>query len=167
MSHSEQCRVYTSQDVAGVELGGSLKNVMAVGAGIIQGLGLGYNTLAAYITRALAEIKRLGKRLGAHETTFMGLSGMGDLVLTCTGPLSRNRMFGIELAKGRNPREVIASQKTVVEGFYAIEAAYRLSKTLDVDMPVSEELYHIVYDGKDVKTSLDDIIKRDTKEEDV
>jgi glycerol-3-phosphate dehydrogenase (NAD(P)+) len=166
MSHSEQFRVYTSRDVAGVELGGSLKNVMAIGAGIIQGLGLGHNTLAAYITRALAEIKRLGKKLGAKETTFMGLSGMGDLILTCTGPLSRNRMFGIELAGGKNPREAIASRKTVVEGFYAIEAAYRLSKTLGVDMPVSEELYRIVYGGKDVRTSLEDIIKRDTKEED-
>jgi glycerol-3-phosphate dehydrogenase (NAD(P)+) len=166
MSHSEQFRVYTSRDVAGVELGGSLKNVMAIGAGIIQGLGLGHNTLAAYITRALAEIKRLGKKLGAKETTFMGLSGMGDLILTCTGPLSRNRTFGIELAGGKNPREAIASRKTVVEGFYAIEAAYRLSKTLGVDMPVTEELYRIVYDGKDVRTSLEDIIKRDTKEED-
>jgi glycerol-3-phosphate dehydrogenase (NAD(P)+) len=166
ISHSEQFRVYTSRDVAGVELGGSLKNVMAIGAGIIQGLGLGHNTLAAYITRALAEIKRLGKKLGAKETTFMGLSGMGDLILTCTGPLSRNRMFGIELARGKNPREAIASRKTVVEGFYAIEAAYRLSKTLGVDMPVSEELYRIVYGGKDVRISLEDIIKRDTKEED-
>ena len=166
ISHSDRFRVYTSQDVVGVELGGSLKNVMAIGAGIIQGLGLGYNALAAYITRALAEIKRLGKKLGAHETTFMGLSGMGDLILTCTGPLSRNRMFGVELAGGRDPREVIASQKRVVEGFYTIEAAYRFSKTLHVDMPVTEELYRIVYGGKDVRTSFDDIIRRDTKEED-
>ncbi len=166
MSHCEQFRVYTSRDVAGVELGGSLKNVMAIGAGIIQGLGLGHNTLAAYLTRALAEIKRLGKKLGARETTFMGLSGMGDLLLTCTGPLSRNRMFGIELAKGGNPREVIASQKTVVEGYYTIEAAYRFSQSLGVEMPISEELYRIVYDGKDVRTSLEDLIKRDTKEED-
>ena len=166
ISHSDRFRVYTSQDVVGVELGGSLKNVMAIGAGIIQGLGLGYNALAAYITRALAEIKRLGKKLGAHETTFMGLSGMGDLILTCTGPLSRNRMFGVELAGGRDPREVIASQKRVVEGFYTIEAAYRFSKSLRVDMPVTEELYRIVYGGKDVRTSFDDIIRRDTKEED-
>jgi glycerol-3-phosphate dehydrogenase (NAD(P)+) len=166
LSHSDRFRVYTSQDVVGVELGGSLKNVMAIGAGIIQGLGLGHNALAAYITRALAEIKRLGKKLGAHEATFMGLSGMGDLILTCTGPLSRNRMFGVELAKGRDSRTVIASQKTVVEGFYTIEAAYWFSQTLHVDMPVTAELYRIVYGGKDVRTSFDDIIKRDTIEED-
>ena len=111
MSHDERFRVYTSRDVVGVEWAGALKNVMAIGAGIIEGLGLGHNTLAAYITRALAEIKRLGDKLGARETTFMGLSGMGDLILTCTGPLSRNRMFGIELAEGKDPQDVIASQK--------------------------------------------------------
>lgn len=166
MSHDERFRVYTSQDVVGVELGGALKNVMAIGAGIIEGLCLGSNTLAAYITRALAEIKRLGKKLGAREITFMGLSGMGDLILTCTGPLSRNRMFGVELARGKNPREVIASQKAVVEGFYTVDAASRLSKTLGIEMPITEELYRIVYEGKDIRTSFDDIRRREIKDED-
>jgi glycerol-3-phosphate dehydrogenase (NAD(P)+) len=166
MIHDERFRVYTSQDVVGVELGGALKNVMAIGAGIIEGLDLGYNTLAAYMTRALAEIKRLGNALGARETTFMGLSGMGDLILTCTGPLSRNRQFGVELTKGKDPEEVIRSQKTVVEGFYTIRAAYRLSTSLDIEMPITEELYRVVYEHKDIRTSFDDICRRAIKEED-
>jgi len=166
MVHDERFRVYTSQDVTGVELGGALKNVMAIGAGIIEGLHLGYNTLAAYITRALAEIKRLGCKLGARETTFMGLSGMGDLVLTCTGPLSRNRQFGVELAKGRKPEDVIRSQKTVVEGFYTIGAAYEFSRKLAIEMPITEELFRVVYEGKDIGASFDDICRRAIKEED-
>jgi glycerol-3-phosphate dehydrogenase (NAD(P)+) len=166
MSHDDRFRVYTSQDVVGVELGGALKNVMAIGAGIIEGLGLGNNTLAAYITRALAEIKRLGRSQAARDTTFMGLSGMGDLILTCTGPLSRNRMFGVELARGRDPREIIASQKVVVEGYYAVEAAYRLSESLDIEMPITWELYRVVYGGKGINSSFEDIRNRGTKEED-
>jgi len=166
MSHDERFRVYTTQDVVGVELGGALKNVMAIGAGIIEGLGLGHNTLAAYITRGLAEIKRLGARLGARETTFTGLSGIGDLILTCNGPLSRNRMFGIDLTKGRKALEVIRSQKAVVEGFYTIRAAYTLSQSLDIEMPITEELYRVVYEGKDIRASFDDICRRAIKEED-
>jgi glycerol-3-phosphate dehydrogenase (NAD(P)+) len=166
MSHDDRFRVYTADDVAGVELGGALKNVMAIGAGITEGLRLGSNTLAAYITRALAEIKRLGKRLGARETTFMGLSGIGDLILTCTGPLSRNRTFGMELAGGKSAIQLIESQKSVVEGFYTIDAAYRFSRRLGVEMPITEELYHIVYEGKDIKTSFEDIRHREIKEED-
>jgi glycerol-3-phosphate dehydrogenase (NAD(P)+) len=166
MVHDERFRVYTSQDVVGVELGGALKNVMAIGAGIIAGLGLGYNTLAAYITRALAEIKRLGCALGAREATFMGLSGLGDLLVTCTGPLSRNRQFGVELAGGKNPEEVIRSRKTVVEGFYTIGAAYKFSQKLRIEMPITEELYRVVYEGKDIRASFDDICRRAIKEED-
>ncbi len=166
MSHDDRFRVYTANDVVGVELGGALKNVMAIGAGIIQGLGLGSNTLAAYITRALAEMKRLGKRLGARETTFMGLSGIGDLILTCTGPLSRNRTFGMELAKGRSAVELIHSQKAVVEGYYTIDAAYQFSRRLGVEMPITEELYRVVYEGKDIVSSFEDIRHREIKEED-
>jgi glycerol-3-phosphate dehydrogenase (NAD(P)+) len=166
ITHTEAFRVYTSEDTAGVELGGALKNVMAIGAGIIEGLHLGSNTLAAYMTRALAEIKRLGVRMGARETTFMGLSGMGDLILTCTGPLSRNRTFGLELAKGGDPAALIASRKAVVEGYYTIEAAYRLSQDLGVEMPITGELYRVVYRGKDIKAAFEDIRKRDTKDED-
>jgi glycerol-3-phosphate dehydrogenase (NAD(P)+) len=166
MSHDDRFRVYTADDVVGVELGGALKNVMAIGAGIIEGLHLGSNTLAAYITRALAEMKRLGKRLGARETTFMGLSGIGDLILTCTGPLSRNRTFGIELAHGKPALHLIESQKAVVEGFYTIDAAYRFSRKLGVEMPITEELYRVVYEGKDIRASFEDIRHREIKEED-
>ncbi|MGA2192700.1 MAG: NAD(P)H-dependent glycerol-3-phosphate dehydrogenase, partial [Nitrospirota bacterium] len=110
--------------------------------------------------------KRLGAALGARETTFMGLSGIGDLVLTCTGPLSRNRQFGVELAKGKNPGDVIRSQKTVVEGFYTTGAAYKLSSKLHIEMPITEEIYRVVYEGKDIRASFDDICRRAIKEED-
>lgn len=163
-SHADTFRVYTTDDVVGVELGGAMKNVMAIGAGIIYGLHLGDNTLAAYITRALAEVKRLGQAMGARETTFMGLSGIGDLILTCTGPLSRNRMFGVELIT-RKPEQILATQKTVVEGYYTTDAAYNLAKSLAVEMPITEELYSIIYGGKDIITSIGDIQKREVKEE--
>jgi glycerol-3-phosphate dehydrogenase (NAD(P)+) len=163
-THAETFRVYTTDDVVGVELGGAMKNVMAIGAGVIQGLHLGDNTLAAYITRALAEVKRLGQAMGARETTFMGLSGIGDLILTCTGPLSRNRTFGIELIS-RRPEQILESQKTVVEGYYTTDAAYSLAKSLSVEMPITEELYRVIYEGKDIITSIGDIQKREIKEE--
>jgi glycerol-3-phosphate dehydrogenase (NAD(P)+) len=166
MIHSDSFRIYISDDTIGVELGGALKNVMAIGAGIIEGLKLGTNTQAAFVTRALAEMARLGKALGAKETTFMGLSGMGDLILTSYGNLSRNRLFGIELAKGKKARDIIDSQKNVVEGYYTIDAAHNLSKKLGIDMPITEELFKILYEGKDIKTSLQDIITREFKEED-
>jgi glycerol-3-phosphate dehydrogenase (NAD(P)+) len=164
--HSESFRVYTSEDVIGVELGGAMKNVMAIGAGVIEGLNLGTNTQAAYTTRALAEIKRLGNALGAKQTTFMGLSGMGDLILTSYGNLSRNRWFGVELSKGRKPEEIVGSAQIVVEGYYTIKAAHRFSKQLGIEMPITEELYRIVYEGKDVRKSLRDITTREQKEED-
>jgi glycerol-3-phosphate dehydrogenase (NAD(P)+) len=167
MLHNERLRVYTSEDVIGVELGGALKNVMAIGAGMIEGLRLGSNTEAAYVTRALAEIRRLGKALGARDATFMGLSGLGDLVLTCTGPLSRNRQFGIDLARGEKAAEIVSGQKAVVEGYYTIDAAYRLSKERNVEMPITEELYRIVYQDKDIRTSLEDITARVYKEEEI
>lgn len=163
--HDDYFRVYTSDDIVGVELGGAMKNVMAIGAGIIEGLNLGTNTEAAFITRALAEIKRLGKALGAKETTFMGLSGIGDLILTSYGHLSRNRQFGIELSKGKKPEDIIKLQKVVVEGYYTIDAAYRFAKKLGIEMPITEELYKIVYKGKDLQASLNDITSRGLKEE--
>lgn len=164
--HSDYFRVYRIDDVVGVELGGALKNVMAIGSGIIDGLHFGMNTQAAFTTRALAEIKRLGRALGARETTFMGLSGMGDLILTSYGNLSRNRLFGMELASGRRSADIIASQKTVVEGYYTINAAYNLAQKLGVDMPITDELYRIAYENKDIESSLRDIIKREFKTED-
>ncbi len=164
--HSDYFRVYRIDDIIGVELGGALKNVMAIGSGIIDGLNFGMNTQAAFTTRALAEIKRLGKALGARESTFMGLSGMGDLILTSYGSLSRNRLFGMELASGKKSADIIKSRKTVVEGYYTINAAYNLARKLGVEMPITEELYHIVYEGKDIPASLKDIIKREFKTED-
>ena len=164
--HSEYFRVYRSDDITGVELGGALKNVMAIGTGILEGLHFGMNTQAAFITRALAEIKRLGKHLGAKDTTFMGLSGIGDLILTSYGNLSRNRLFGIELASGKKPYDIINSQKTVVEGYYTINAVYDLARKLGVDMPITEELYRIAYEDKDIMASLRDLITREFKEED-
>ncbi|MCX7966231.1 MAG: NAD(P)-dependent glycerol-3-phosphate dehydrogenase [Syntrophorhabdaceae bacterium] len=163
--HSDIFRVYTTDDVMGVELGGAMKNVMAIGAGIIEGLSLGTNTKAAYITRALAEIRRLGKAMGAKDATFMGLSGMGDLILTSYGALSRNRAFGIELSKERDPEDIIKSQRNVVEGYFAIKAAYLLSRKMNVDMPITEELFKIVYEKKNVLDSFKDIKARGLKEE--
>lgn len=164
--HSDYFRVYRIDDIVGVELGGALKNVMAIGSGIIDGLHFGMNTQAAFTTRALAEIKRLGRALGAKETTFMGLSGMGDLILTSYGALSRNRLFGMELASGKGSADIIASQKTVVEGYYTINAAHNLAQKLGVEMPITEELYRIAYEDKDITASLRDIIKREFKTED-
>lgn len=164
--HSQNFRVYTSEDIIGLEVGGAMKNVMAIGAGIIEGLKLGTNTLAAFVTRSLAEIKRLGKSMGAKETTFMGLSGIGDLILTCYGKLSRNRAFGIELSLGRKAEDIIRNQKQVVEGYYTINASHSLSKRLNVDMPITEELYKIVFEGKNLLDSLEDITSRGLKDED-
>lgn len=130
-------RVYTSNDVTGVETGGALKNVMAIASGISDGLGFGHNARAALITRGLAEISRLGKAQGAKESTFMGLSGMGDLVLTCTGDLSRNRQVGLGLAKGKTLDEIAAEMRMVAEGVKTTEAAVELGERLGVDMPVS------------------------------
>ncbi|MCX8111464.1 MAG: NAD(P)-dependent glycerol-3-phosphate dehydrogenase [Syntrophorhabdaceae bacterium] len=163
--HSDNFRVYTNEDIIGVELGGAMKNVMAIGAGIIEGLNLGTNTKAAFVTRALAEIRRLGKALGAKDTTFMGLSGIGDLILTSYGALSRNRAFGLELARGRTSEEIIGSHNAVVEGYFTIKAAYLMSKKMNVVMPITEELYRIVYEKKDILESIRDIKNRGLKEE--
>ncbi len=164
--HNDNFRVYRGDDVVGAEVGGAMKNVMAIGAGIIEGLGLGTNTQAAFTTRGLAEIRRLGKALGAKDTTFLGLSGIGDLILTSYGGLSRNRAFGIELAKNRAPADIIKSQRQVVEGYYTVDAAYTLARKIDVEMPITEELYNIIYRNKDLTNSVNDITRRGIKEED-
>jgi len=151
--------------MVGVEIGGAMKNVMAIGMGIIEGLGLGTNAQAAFATRALAEITRLGCALGAKSTTFMGLSGMGDLILTSYGQLSRNRAFGYELARGRRPEEIIKSQHVVVEGYFTVKAAHRFSEKLGIEMPITAELYKVIFEGKDLKRSINDIKSRALKEE--
>ena len=153
-------RLYASSDVLGVELGGALKNVIAIAAGISDGMGLGNNARAALITRGLHEIKRLGKALGAKEETFYGLSGLGDLVLTCTGDLSRNRRFGLAVARGEK-----FTGKDVVEGVYTVKAVVQIARELSLEMPISEAVYKIIYEGKRPKEVMEELLKRPVKEE--
>ncbi|MCX7990801.1 MAG: NAD(P)-dependent glycerol-3-phosphate dehydrogenase [Proteobacteria bacterium] len=156
-------RIYTSDDVTGVELGGALKNVIAISAGICEGMKLGYNGMAALITRGLAEMTRLGVAMGANPLTFKGLSGIGDLVLTCTGSLSRNRQVGIKLAEGFKIEEIERDMKMVAEGVRTSLSVYELSKKYEVDMPISKEVYKIIYHKKDPKTALKELMERKLK----
>ncbi|MCX8084195.1 MAG: NAD(P)-dependent glycerol-3-phosphate dehydrogenase [Calditerrivibrio sp.] len=160
-------RVYRSKDLKGLELGGALKNVIAIAVGISDGLSFGNNARAGLITRGLAEITRMGLKMGAMLETFMGLSGMGDLVLTCTGDLSRNRQVGLEIASGKTIAEIQGHMKMVAEGVSTAKAAYDLSRELDVDMPIVTEVYRIIYEGKDPKESVIDLMNRPLKEESV
>jgi glycerol-3-phosphate dehydrogenase (NAD(P)+) len=153
-------RVYSSSDVVGVELGGALKNVIAIAAGCVEGLGFGHNARAGLITRGLAEIGRLAERMGAKPLTLAGLSGMGDLVLTCTGHLSRNRTVGYELGKGRTLAEVLATLGHVAEGVKTAKSAYDLSVKLDVDMPITAEVYRVLYEGKPPRQAVIDLMGR-------
>lgn len=162
---SDMFRVYTSSDVAGVELGGSLKNVIALCAGISDGLGYGDNTKAALITRGLAEISRLGAAMGADERTFMGLSGMGDLIVTCTSMHSRNRRAGILLGKGKSLEETLDEVHMVVEGVNTAKAAYELSKKYGVEMPIVEEANNILYNGASPREAVLRLMKRGRKSE--
>jgi glycerol-3-phosphate dehydrogenase (NAD(P)+) len=162
---TEYFRVYTNDDVVGVELAGALKNVIALAAGVSDGLGFGYNTRAALITRGLAEITRLGLAMGARQSTFAGLAGMGDLVLTCTGDLSRNRTVGIELGRGKTIKEILAGMKMVAEGVQTTVSAYGLSAKLEVEMPITEQMYLILYEGKDPRQAVADLMIRELKSE--
>ena len=141
-------RVYTHTDMLGVELGGALKNVIAIASGICDGLGLGHNARAALITRGIAEMTRLGERMGADKRTFSGLSGIGDLVLTCTGPLSRNYSVGIKLGRGMKLSEILSSTKSVAEGVATALSAFELSRKFDVEMPIVEQVYKVIYKDK-------------------
>jgi glycerol-3-phosphate dehydrogenase (NAD(P)+) len=159
---SEPCfRVYTNDDVAGVELGGSLKNVIAIAAGVCDGLGLGYNTIAALITRGLAEITRVAVACGARPETMSGLAGLGDLVLTCTGGLSRNRTVGVELGKGRNLDEIISGMHGMVaEGVLTTKAAVGLSRKYSVEMPITEQIDAILNQGKPPREAIHELMTR-------
>ncbi len=139
--------VYANGDVVGVELGGALKNIIAVGAGMGDGLGYGDNAKAAFVTRGLSEITRLGVALGANPLTFLGLAGIGDLITTCASPLSRNHYIGVEMARGRPLAEILASMRSVAEGVPTVAAAYRLSQALGVDMPITRQIYRVLYEG--------------------
>jgi glycerol-3-phosphate dehydrogenase (NAD(P)+) len=158
-------RVYTNQDVIGVELAGSLKNVVAIAAGALEGMGFGYNTMAALLTRGLAEMARLGVAMGGNVTTFSGLAGMGDLVLTCTGGLSRNRTLGTRLGKGEKLEDIMKGAKTVAEGVKTARAARDLAKKYHIDMPIVDEVYQILYEGKNPQHALKDLMTRELKAE--
>lgn len=158
-------RVYTNKDTLGVELGAAYKNVIAIAAGACDGLGLGNNTRAALITRGLAEISRLGAAMGALPETFSGLAGLGDLVLTCTGDLSRNRFVGLELGKGRPLPEILAGMRAVAEGVRTTRAVVSLGQRYKVDLPIAREVYGALYGGKDPRRSVLDLMTRDRKAE--
>jgi len=158
-------RVYAGTDVTGVELGGALKNVMAIAVGICDGLGLGHNARAALITRGLAELARLGVALGADPLTFQGLAGVGDLVLTCTGDLSRNRTLGLRLGKGENLADITASTPMVAEGVKTTRSARGLSRREGVEMPITEEIYEVLYNSKDAMQALKALMSRSPKKE--
>ena len=161
---TEVLRVYTSDDIIGVELGGALKNVIAIAAGGCDGLGLGDNTKAALITRGLAEMARLGVVMGAKEHTFAGLTGIGDLVVTCTSKHSRNNRFGFKVGSG-TPVSKALEEVGTVEGYYAANMAYALSQKYGIDMPIVRECYKIMYENKDVKKALLDLLNRPNRSE--
>lgn len=158
-------RLYTNQDPIGVEVGAALKNVIAIGAGVCQGLGLGNNTLAALITRGLAEISRLAVAMGGQPKTLAGLAGLGDLVLTCSGELSRNRQVGLELAKGRTIREITGSMAMIAEGVETCGAAVGLGARFGVDLPIIQQMHAVLYAGKNPRDGLRDLMERTLKGE--
>lgn len=158
-------RIYTNTDIIGVEIGAALKNIMAIGAGVIAGLGYGDDAKAALITRGLAEISRFGVAIGANPLTFSGLSGVGDLIVTCTSPHSRNWRCGHQLGEGRSLDEILDHMGMIVEGVSTTKAAYELSKELNVEMPITEMLYQVMYHNADLKESISTIMHRNLKSE--
>ncbi len=164
--HSPAFRVYTSGDLAGVEMGGALKNVVAIAAGVGDGLGFGDNSKAALITRAIVEIRRLGVKCGAQSDTFAGLSGLGDLTVTCFSKLSRNRTLGERLGRGEKLADILATSVTVAEGYPTARSAWQLARKHDVSTPIIDEVYRLLYEGKNVTQALMDLTGRESKAED-
>ncbi|MCI9598233.1 MAG: NAD(P)H-dependent glycerol-3-phosphate dehydrogenase [Firmicutes bacterium] len=162
---TERFRVYTTEDVVGVELGGALKNIIALGAGISDGMGFGDNAKAALMTRGLAEIKRLGIKLGADPATFAGLTGVGDLIVTCTSMHSRNRRCGIMIGEGMDPKQATEKVGMVVEGMFTTEAAYDLAKREGVEMPITDQLYQVIKGRANAKDAVELLMGRDKKHE--
>jgi glycerol-3-phosphate dehydrogenase (NAD(P)+) len=162
---SDNFRVYTHEDTLGVELGGALKNVIAIGTGIAEGLGLGFNPRAALITRGLAEITRLGVALGAAPLTFAGLAGLGDLVLTCTGALSRNRALGVEIGKGATLGEVLAARETVAEGVVTTQSAYALAAREGIEMPIVAAVHRILFEQQPPRSAIGELMTRELRPE--
>ena len=161
----ENLRIYTNADVIGTEIGGSVKNVMAIAAGMATGLGFGSNSVAALITRGLAEITRLARREGAHMETLMGLAGLGDLVLTCTGALSRNRFVGEELGKGRRLEEIVADMSEVAEGINTARAVKKLADRANLEMPIVNEVNAVLYEAKSAADAVSELMSRPLREE--
>ena len=162
---SRSLRVYAQHDVTGVELGGSLKNVMALATGIVEGLGLGFNSRAALITRGLAEMTRLGVALGADAATFAGLAGMGDLVLTCTGSLSRNRAVGVAVGGGATLADALAGKESVAEGVVTTRSAHALAQRVGVQMPIVATVHRILFDGYQPREAIGDLMTRELRTE--
>lgn len=163
--NTDYFRVYTNTDVLGVELGGALKNVMAIASGISDGLGLGSSARAALITRGLAEMTRLGVAMGARENTFWGLSGLGDLVLTCTDTLSRNHTVGFRLGRGEKLNDILSGMIMVAEGITTSESAHELSRRYNIEMPIVAQVYEVIYEGKDPLSAVRDLMTRSLKPE--
>ena len=162
---SPHLRVYTNPDIIGVELGGALKNLIAFGAGMCDGLGYGDNTKAALMTRGIAEMGRLGVAMGANVNTFTGLAGIGDLIVTCTSMHSRNRRAGILMGQGKSLEETLDEVQMVVEGITATEVAYKVSRELNVDMPITEAIYSVLYQGANPNEAVRDLMTRSKKHE--
>jgi len=158
-------RVYSNQDMIGVELGGAVKNVIAIAAGVIDGLGLGLNTRAALITRGLVEIQRLGKRLGADQRTLAGIAGVGDLILTCTGDLSRNHTVGKKIGEGLKLNDILSEMRMVAEGVKTAKSVYNLSRKVEVEMPICREMYRILYEEASPQEAVYRLMTRDLKHE--
>ena len=163
--HGARFRVYASADPIGVEVGGALKNVIAIAMGACDRLQLGHNARAALMTRGLAEMTRLGVPLGADPLTFLGLAGVGDLILTCTGELSRNRTLGWNIAEGVDPHSFLESRRSVAEGFLTSRAAYELAQLHKIDMPITEQVYHVLHQGRPLHEAVQQLIERNFKEE--
>jgi len=163
--HSDTFRIYTSHDMAGVCLGGAYKNVLAIAAGISDGLSLGHNTRAALITRGLTEMQRLGLSLGGQAETFMGLAGLGDLVLTCTGDLSRNRRLGMALAQGQSLESIQDHIGQVTEGVETARVIHKLAHTYQADLPIAEEVYRVLFEGRSPKEAVSGLLSREPRQE--
>lgn len=163
--HNQYFRTYTSTDIIGVQTGGAVKNVLAIAAGIADGLGFGANTRAALITRGLNEIIKLGIQLGGHSDTFMGLAGLGDLILTCTDNQSRNRRFGLALGQGKKISQSVQAIGQEVEGLPAARATYNLAVKLEIDMPITEQTYRVLYEALDPRQAVENLLSRDLKAE--
>ena len=163
--NSESFRIYTNTDVPGVELGGSIKNIIAIACGVCDGLGFGSNTKAAILTRGLAEMARLGIALGAKQKTFSGLTGLGDFVTTCVSPQSRNRSVGEQLGRGKSLKTITSHMEMVAEGIETVKAAYKLSRKHNISMPITTEVYNIIYRKKKPAQAVSDLMKRRIKSE--